>query len=229
MRFALSVVFAAVILAVLISLGLWQMRRLDWKQAYLADLESRVAARPVALPAAPDPERDRYLPVEVAGRLTGEGLRVLASTRDEGAGFRIIRVLAAGDGRRVLVDLGFQPVESHANPALTGPIRVIGNLQWPDEKDKWTPAAVPQKGEWFARDVGEMAAWLRTEPLLIVARTTSPAIEGVRVLPVSTESIPNRHLEYVFTWFAFAAIWSVVSGIMLTRSWRARGARQKGS
>lgn len=229
MRFTLSVIFSAVILAVLVSLGLWQVRRLAWKEAYLADLEARISAAPVALPARPDPVRDQYLPVKVSGTLTGEGLQVLASTRDAGAGYRIIQVLVTGDGRRVMVDLGFEPIESHESPRLTGPIRVTGNLHWPDEVDSWTPAPEPDKGLFFARDVPVLADALGAEPLLIVARTTEPPVEGVLPLPVSTEAIPNRHLEYVFTWFAFAFIWSVISFVMLRRIWLKRVRPQKGN
>ena len=218
-RFILTLVLALIVLAVLVSLGTWQMRRLEWKRGVLADIEARIAAAPADLPASPEPARDRYLPVRLSGTLTGEGVRVLASTRDRGAGYRIIEVLETGAGRRLMVDLGFLPVAA-ATPELTGPLTVTGNLHWPDELDRWTPPPEPERGLFFARDVPTLAAHLGTEPLLIVARRTEPALAAIRPLPVSTEAIPNRHLEYVITWFSFAAIWSVMTGVVLWRIWR---------
>ena len=41
---------AAVALAVLVSLGLWQLDRLAWKEGLIATLEQRLSAPPVALP-----------------------------------------------------------------------------------------------------------------------------------------------------------------------------------
>ena len=41
--------------AVLVALGVWQVQRLAWKEALLADIEARIASEPVALPADPDP------------------------------------------------------------------------------------------------------------------------------------------------------------------------------
>ena len=177
-----------------------------------------IGAAPAALPASPEPARDRYLPVRLSGTLTGEGVRVLASTRDRGAGYRIVQVLETDSGRRVMVDLGFQPVAA-ATPRLAGPLSVTGNLHWPDELDRWTPAPEPDKRLFFARDVPTLSAFLKTEPVLIVARVTDPAFAAIEPLPVSTEAIPNRHLEYVITWFSFAAIWTVMTAVVL---WRIR-------
>ncbi len=219
-RFILTLVLALIMLAILISLGTWQMQRLAWKRGVLADIEARIAAAPADPPARPDPAGDRYLPVRVQGRLTGEGVRVLASTRDRGAGYRIVEVLETDAGRRLMVDLGFQPVAAPEATDLSGPFTVTGNLHWPDELDRWTPPPEPERGLFFARDVPTLAAHLGTEPLLIVARRTEPAIASIRPLPVSTEAIPNRHLEYVITWFSFAAIWSVMTGVVLWRIWR---------
>jgi len=222
-----TLILALAVLGVLISLGVWQIQRLHWKRAILADISARITAAPVDIPADPDPGRDRYLPVRLSGRMTGEGVRVLASTRDAGAGYRIIRVVeittGAGAGRRVLVDLGFQPVGAEARPLPEGPLEVIGNLHWPDELDRWTPAPEPDKNLWFARDVAQLSAHLDTEPVLVVARETRPPFATIRPLPVSTEGIPNRHLEYVFTWFAFAAIWTVMTAVVLWRIWHRTG------
>ncbi len=41
--------------AILVSLGLWQVQRLAWKEAIVADINSRITAAPVDLPAQPDP------------------------------------------------------------------------------------------------------------------------------------------------------------------------------
>lgn len=204
---------------VLIALGLWQEQRLAWKEDVLARIESRIAAAPVALPAAPDPARDEYLPVTITGHWGSGALRVLASVRRVGAGHRMIRVLETADGGRVLVDRGFLPDGAAPGPLPEEEVTVTGNLHWPDEVDGFTPEPDLESGLWFARDVPAMAAALDTRPVLVVARGVAPGDPALMRLPVSTAGIPNDHLEYAITWFSLAAVWLGMTGLLV---WRIR-------
>ncbi|MCG6904124.1 MAG: SURF1 family protein [Rhodobacter sp.] len=217
-RMILPLLFGLFGTAILIGLCVWQVQRLAWKQAMLAEIEARISAAPVALPEAPDPVHDRYLPVSATGVLTGERLLVLASVRQTGAVYRVISVLET-NGRRVLVDRGTIPVQDGGPASATGAVSVIGNLHWPEETDRFTPAQDPGTGLLFARDVPEMAALLTSEPVLIVARAVSPADPGVTPLPVGTEGIPNDHLTYAITWFLLALVWAGMTAFLL---WRIR-------
>ena len=51
--------------AILIWLGVWQIQRLAWKEAIIADINTRIAAAPVDLPPTVNAEDDAYLPVAV--------------------------------------------------------------------------------------------------------------------------------------------------------------------
>ncbi|HBD90909.1 MAG: cytochrome oxidase biogenesis protein Surf1, facilitates heme A insertion [Rhodobacteraceae bacterium GWE1_64_9] len=211
-RYILPLLFGLIGAAILIGLGSWQVSRLQWKQDILAAIEAKIMAAPVALPAAPG-EADRYLPVQAEGRLTGEGLRVLASRKLIGAGYREIAVLETG-GRRVMVDLGFV-TEGIAFTLPEAPASVIGNLHWPAEVDSFTPVPDLAKGLWFARDVPAMAQALNTEPVLIIAR--APVVPEAEPLPVDASAIPNDHLGYAITWFSLAAVWLGMTVLFLWR------------
>ncbi len=202
--------------AILLALGTWQLRRLDWKTALLADIEARIAAPASDLPADPDPVADRYRPVRITGRTTGEELHVLVSTRRTGAGYRVIAPFEAG-GRRILVDLGIVPTEDKDAPRPARQMTVTGNLHWPREIDRFTPAPERERNIWFARDVPEMAATLGTQPVLLVARAVETPMPGVMPLPVSAEGIPNNHLQYAITWFSIAALWAGMTALL---GWR---------
>jgi surfeit locus 1 family protein len=56
-------------IAILLSLGNWQMKRLAWKEGVLAEIDARIAGPVSELPQAPDPTRDRFAPVQVRGKL----------------------------------------------------------------------------------------------------------------------------------------------------------------
>ncbi len=202
--------------AILLSLGIWQLQRLAWKQGVIAEIDARILAAPVAVPAMPDPETDAYLPVAVTGTMTGDTLRILVSQKDVGAGYRLITALETRD-RRVLLDRGFVPVDAPETTLPKKEVNVTGNLQWPQETDGFTPAPDTDRNIWFARDVPAMAAALDTEPVLIVARTLTGDDPSVAPFPVDTSRIPNDHLQYAITWFSLAAIWLAMSLLFLRR------------
>ncbi|MBQ0806295.1 MULTISPECIES: SURF1 family protein [unclassified Sulfitobacter] len=203
--------------AILISLGVWQVQRLAWKQAIIADINARIIATPVALPDTVDPQSDAYLPV-VADGVIGDGeIHVLVSQKDVGAGYRIIAPFDLQDGRQIMVDRGFALADTKDTDRAIGPATIIGNLQWPQETDGYTPAPDMNANIWFARDVDAMARALQTLPILLVARTSSPDDPNVSALPVDTARIPNDHLQYAITWFSLAAIWLGMSLFFLRR------------
>jgi surfeit locus 1 family protein len=217
-RLAVPLIIGLAGAGVLIALGLWQVQRLAWKEAVLAEIDARIGADAVAVPATPDPVSDRFLPVRAEGRFTGEGLEVLVSQKQVGAGYRMVAVLETGAGRRLLVDRGFlREAQRASTPRATGDATVTGNLHWPDEVDGFTPDPDRARGMWFARDLPAMAAELRTEPVLIVARTVDPADPAVVPLPLDSSGIPNDHLEYAVTWFSLAAVWLGMTALLLWR------------
>src|SRR6056297_1077634 len=71
-------IFGIAGVAVLVSLGKWQVERLAWKEGVLAEIEGRISAEPVPLPEGVEPEADRYLPVRAAGETGARAMRGLA-------------------------------------------------------------------------------------------------------------------------------------------------------
>lgn len=216
-RMITPLLFGLIGATILIGLGVWQLQRLAWKETMLTEIEARIGAAATALPAAPDPQADRFLPVTVAGSFTGEELEVLSSRKEIGAGYRVIAVLQTTDGRRVLVDRGFVREADHRIPRTARDVEVTGNLHWPSEVDSFTPPPDQARNLWFARDVPAMAAALDTETTFIIART--PTGDGIEPLPVDSSAIPNDHLSYAITWFLLAVVWLGMTVLLL---WRIR-------
>jgi len=220
-RLWFPILMGVVGVAVLLALGIWQVQRMTWKGGVLADIEARIGAAPVALPQAPDPEADRYLPVDIEGAFTGDRLRVLTSLGDLGPGYRIVEGFDTARGARIMVDRGFvrQGDEDRLDSGAPEGGRVIGNLHWPQEVDGWTPE--PEGNLWFARDVDAMAAALGTEPVLVVAAEVTADAQGVlTAVPIATGDIANNHLEYAITWFSLAVVWAGMSIYLVARARR---------
>ncbi len=222
-RFAVPLLIGIVGVAILCALGLWQLRRLEWKETALAQIAARIAADPVPIPTHPDPETDRYLAVTATGTITGEEIHVLVSTRELGAAFRIVSLFLTEDGRRLLLDRGVVPSDAKDNPRPPVEATVTGNLLWPDETDAFTPDPDLATNIWFARDATRMSGELAAEPFLIVVRETSESGARVTPLPVDTAGIPNDHLQYAITWFGLALVWAGMTLYWITRIARGKG------
>ena len=205
---------------VLLSLGFWQVQRLEWKTQILAEIDARLVSEPVALPDTVSSDADKYLPVTVAGRLLGGEALVLTSIKDLGAGYRVIAAFeVAENNRKILIDLGFLADANRKISRPTGPMEVVGNLHWPEEVDRFTPEPELSRNFWFARDVERMANVLGTEPVLVVARNIAPGIPEITPMPVDTASVANDHLTYAITWFSMAAVWLGMTALLV---WRIR-------
>ena len=216
MRQAIAIILSLAVLALFIGLGTWQVQRLQWKKGVLADIDARIAADPVALPAQPNKARDTYLPVMVSGEFGDGTLRVLVSTKQDGAGYRLISPLLTDQGA-ILIDRGFVRVADEMPPVPEDLVRIEGNLHWPDDRRSSTPDNDVAGNTWFARDLDQMADELGTQPTLVIVRQMTPAEPRVLPLPVTSEGVPNRHLEYAGTWFLLALTWSMMT---LTLLWR---------
>jgi len=209
-------IFGIVGCAVLVSLGVWQMRRLAWKEGMLARIEARMASDPVPIFSRPFEE---FMPVVAEGRITGPEAHVLTSVRHVGAGFRIVSAFETR-GRRILLDRGFVPQALKDAPRPDVDVRITGNFRTVDEIDGFTPEPDIGTNHWFARDVPALADALGTEQILVILRETSEPGPPVTPLPVDIADIPNDHAGYAVTWFSLAAVWAGMTAFLLWRNGR---------
>ncbi|WP_299963401.1 SURF1 family protein [uncultured Roseobacter sp.] len=213
-RLAFLLIFGLGGAAILISLGIWQVQRLAWKEDLLARIEAEIAADPVALA----PGLPRYAPVRLTGQFgDAQPLQVLASRKTIGAVYRIIRPFEVNGHGPVLVDTGWIRDDAPLPAAPDGPVTLTGNLDSPIEADGFTPAPDLAENIWFARDVPAMAETLGTQPVLVVLRETPETDLGVTPWPVDTAGISNDHLQYAITWFSLSAIWLAMTAVFLRR------------
>lgn len=219
-RYLFAIILGLGGIAILVSLGTWQLRRLAWKEAAIATIESRLAAEPAALDGsqAPSRDRDQYRPVTVSGT-TGDDLLVLSGRKGLGAGYEVIAAFTTSGGRRILLDRGFVTETEQAAARPAAQLAITGNLLWPDDSDSYTPPPDLARRLWFSRDVASMSDFLQTEPILVVARTAEGQEASIVPVPVNTAGIPNDHLNYAITWFSLAGVWAGMTGYLL---WRIR-------
>ncbi|GAC1554773.1 MAG: SURF1 family protein [Beijerinckiaceae bacterium] len=216
-------------MAVLVSLGVWQLNRLAWKEALIARIEARAKAPPVPLPPAADWAAERaddyeYRHVVLTGRFDErEALVFRGSGPDAGAGpgYFVMAPLILADGWSVIVNRGFVPLaakDSATHRPPTGEVTVTGLMRPPEPRNPFTPADEPDKGRWFSRDPVAIAAYLglaRAAPFSIDA-DASPDPAALPRGGATIIAFPNNHLSYALTWFGLAA---ALAGVFAAFAW----------
>ena len=208
--------------AILLSLGAWQVKRLQWKEALLARIAAlqTAPAEPLAvvlnrLPRpgqAPQGEIDYVRVQTTCPTLQQTPTLRLYSILDGVMGYRLITACPLAEGgryRTLLVDRGFighDGVDAvRSGPLVDGP--VTGVLRRPDPANWLSLPNDAAHNDWHTRDIPAMAAALHVPaaaPVFLALERPAPPAPGPRPSALPTD-IPNNHLGYALTWFGLAA------------------------
>lgn len=237
------VAVAAMLLAMLIGLGTWQLQRLAWKRDLLARLEQTQRAAPTPAPG-PDawpaltPASSEYRRITVRGELLHDREALVRASTVLGTGYWVMTPLRTEGGFWVLVNRGFVPDALKARSARpeaapTGPQVLTGLLRSSEAGGSLLQANDPGAGRWYSRDV---AAITRTAPAGAgpLAGPVAPYFVDLVADPAAPEAWPragltvlqfsNNHLQYALTWFALAALLGWATVHVLSHEWQLRRA-----
>jgi surfeit locus 1 family protein len=216
----LPVLFVVGAEAVLISLGVWQLHRLAWKEGLIAEIAARAKAPAQPLPDPStwprlQPADYDYRRVEVVGHFDNDKETLVfdgAGPDDIGPGYLVLTPLRLDSGAIVIVNRGFVPAalvakSARAEGEIAGEVHLAGLMRPPQPRNFFTPADTPEEGIYFTRDPGVIAAHFglaQAAPFIVDADAT-PVPGGWPRGGMTEIDIPNDHLNYALTWFGLAA------------------------
>lgn len=201
------------------SLGQWQLRRAEQKQALVDVRHSRAAMAPIdgaglgqAGDAATGREALFYRTVALQGRWLGEHTVYLDNRQMQGrAGFFVVTPLRLASGTVVLVQRGWVPRHFQDRTALpevttpAGEVRVQGHLApWPSRIYDFGAVETGPMRQNLDFDAYRGQTGL---PLLALSvQQSGPADDGLlREWPVPASGI-DKHHGYAFQWFGLSAL-----------------------
>jgi surfeit locus 1 family protein len=226
---ALAGVLALILVAGFGALGIWQVERLAWKHALIANVDARIHASPMPAPGPAawpgiTPQTSEYRRVSATGiyRFDREVLTRASTTR--GSGFWVMTPLETRQGFTILVNRGFVP--SGWKPGRgSKPGSVTGLLRITEPKGGFLRANDPAANRWYSRDVATIASARQlglTAPYFIDA-AASPDPGALPAGGMTIVSFPNNHLVYAVTWFALALMVAGGYALLLREERRLRG------
>lgn len=190
----------------LVSLGVWQLERLGWKNRIVADVEHAQSLPP--LDRLPDDLSGlEYRKVALTGQFKyDKALHMIGRQHGNFPGYFIVTPFELkDDGRIILVNRGFAPPGKESRPE--SPQTVEGVIRPPREKRFFAPENIPQKNVWFYENIPAMsqATGLDLSPLIV--EVVGKEEKGVYPVPSDGRIyLRNDHLGYAITWFSTALI-----------------------
>lgn len=224
-------------LPILIALGAWQWQRMTWKEDLIAKAKARAYGEPVAYGAALEQfarvGEAEYLKVRVRGVFDHANERHLYAPRPQSQGWTVVTPLRPTDGApAALVMRGWVPdklkdADQRSEGQIKGETDVVGLVRAAESMGAFDVAPDTAGNRWYWRDLDGLRASLQppltaeaSAPFLIEA-LAEPANPGG--WPKGAEpkiTIPNRHLEYVLTWWGLAATLLAVFAVFAAKRLR---------
>jgi surfeit locus 1 family protein len=222
-------------LAILITLGMWQLERRAWKNDLIARFSLALSKPPAPYepPTRHAVEAAReFMRVSASGEfLDAQTVKVLIPAPEllraetwDGFGYLLFTPLKT-DSATVFVNRGFAPRKiADEGGVKAGQGSVTGIVRLSEKPGPFTPAPDFAKRLFFSADVPAMAeadGLKDTVPGEYIEAEPAPGAQGwprPRDPRELLASIPNRHIEYALTWFGLAAALTFVYGFVIARS-----------
>lgn len=203
---AAVVAMALIILVTLCALGTWQVQRLQWKTALIAEMSQKMAAEPMKLPIGATLQDGLvYRHVLAQGYpLTGKYFLLQPRVENGKVGAHLIVPLKARRSDRVMfVNMGWVPVDVDVTAVNFSFFNnVFSAVTTAPKASRFTPQNKPEKNEWYWADLSAMAKSLGAQDYV-------PYLLNLPAVGVAPD-LPNNHKSYAIFWFAMAGVFIII-------------------
>lgn len=208
----------------MVFLGFWQMDRRDQKRELNATVMERTTIPQVAiddlLTTTSDTSEIEWRVVTATGTyLPAEAVTIINRSQDATAGYTPLTPLLLEDGRVVLVNRGFAPLDQSVPPVTTDTVTVLGYLRKTQTRGSLgaIDSTDPSTTEFHRIDVELISQRLSypTLPMYLQLIEQSPPVEGPWPSPASLPDLDEGpHFSYAVQWWFFSLVaftgWIVV-------------------
>ena len=194
-------VFVYFIILTLLSLGFWQIYRLNWKLELIEQIENSLKNDPVELSNI---EKKNYLRIKTSGEIDFDKQIYLYNLNDSGKpGFEVINPIKIGD-ENYLMNRGWIPFEKKDLPEinLVDQNKIVGTLMLQTKASTFKPENDIEKNYWFTLNREDISKFTgRNFSQYVIYLNGDYKIPKPRLI---TAKISNNHKKYAITWFSMA-------------------------
>ena len=194
-------VFIIFFILVFVSLGTWQIIRLNWKNNLIFEIENSLKNSPVELSNI---NHENYLRVKTSGDIDFEKQIYLYNLNENGTpGFEVINPLSVNQ-KNYLINRGWIPFEKKGMQEINefDEKNIVGTLKLQGRKNIFKPDNDIEKNYWFSLDREDIMKFTGKEFSKYIIY-----LNGDYKFPKPkkiTANISNNHKKYAITWFSLA-------------------------
>lgn len=233
-RLVIPTLLFVMMLAMLVALGTWQMQRLQWKTALLADIEQRLVAEPLDM-VQWDGQRDvHFQRVHLTGQFVGPAVTMPAKVYDGVVGAHIVQLFATLPERGLfMVNRGWVANDQLASVLVqmqsvpTAQRTISGLLRLPSAAGAFTPPNDVARRIFYSYQPADFAQIAHG-----VAQSVQPYVLELDTglngpLPIKSgifvPTLPNKHLSYALTWYGLAIVLCIIYGVYFRQARKITG------
>ena len=185
----------------LLSLGSWQLYRLNWKLDLISEIENSLKINPVKLSKS---NNKNYLRIKTSGTIDFDKQIYLYNLNNGGKpGFEVINPILIGN-ENYLINRGWIPFDKKdkAEINLINSNHIIGTLKKQSKANSFKPENDIEKNYWFTLDRDDIFSYTgkKFSKYIIYLNGDYKTPEP----KVITADISNNHKKYAITWFSLA-------------------------
>ena len=183
------------------SLGFWQLYRLNWKLDLISQIENSLKNDPVELTSS---KKKNYLRIKTSGEINFDKQIYLYNLNDNGKpGFEVINSIKINN-ENYLINRGWIPFEKKGSQEinLINQNEIIGTLLLQPKYSSFKPENDLEKNYWFTlnrEDIFKFTGEKFSEYVIYLNGDYN--VPKPRVI---TAKISNNHKKYAITWFSMA-------------------------
>lgn len=214
--------FSTLVFAALITLGVWQIERYEWKSVQNANIKAAAKLEPASmasLNSLAKTENFKYRPVKLNGKYLRDKQVLVRGQYKKSARvilygyyvFTPFQYINNGQIKHIMVDRGFIPEDIYQTPKNysqlpNSQIIIHGNIKLAEKQGSFLPDNILSDEVWFWRDLLAMNKKfnLQNADSFYVSLSQNSLQDFPKVTKIEIKSA-NNHLSYLITWFALAA------------------------
>ena len=194
-------VFVIFFILVFISLGSWQIIRLNWKNNLILEIENSLKNPPVELSKS---NQENYLKIKTSGLIDFDKQIYLYNLNDNGTpGFEVINPILVNN-ENYLINRGWIPFEKKNSKEINffDEDNIIGTLKLQGKKNIFKPNNDIEENYWFSLNRDDILKFTGKEfsEYLIYLGGNYELPKPKKI----TANISNNHKKYAITWFSLA-------------------------
>ena len=194
-------VFVIFFILVFISLGSWQLIRLNWKNNLILEIENSLKNQPIELKKS---KLENYLKIKTSGKVDFEKQIYLYNLNDGGTpGFEVVSPILV-DSENYLLNRGWIPFEKKFSEEINkiDETKIIGTLKLQGRKNIFKPENEIDENYWFSLNRDDILKFTgkKFSKYIIYLNGDYQFPKPKRI----TANISNNHKKYAITWFSLA-------------------------